>query len=105
MEEPNSEAQVEPKTETPTPTPNSELTPDYRREEKSSAAPWMMIGGAVLVLVGGAAFWLIKKGGKHTGEELDHFLIEPLTDIRKRMLYIHWVRDFVQDRIKTLELI
>ena len=29
----------------------------------------MMIGGVVLVLVGGAAFWLIKKGGKHTSEE------------------------------------
>ena len=69
VEEPNSEAQDEPKTETPTPTQNSELTPDYRREEKSSAAPWMMIGGVVLVLVGGAAFWLIKKGGKHTSEE------------------------------------
>ena len=69
VEEPNSEVQDEPKTETPTPTQNSELTPDYRREEKSSAAPWMMIGGVVLVLVGGAAFWLIKKGGKHTGEE------------------------------------
>lgn len=67
--ESNSEVQDEPKTETPTPTPNSELTPDYKREEKSSAALWMMIGGVVLVLVGGAAFWLIKKGGKHTGEE------------------------------------
>ena len=69
VEESNPKVQDKSKTETPTPTPNSELTPDYRREEKSSAAPWMMIGGIVLVLVGGATFWLIKKGGKHTGEE------------------------------------
>lgn len=61
VEESESQVQNDPQPETAAPTAQPEKTPEVKPEEKSASFPWMLIGGAVVIVAAGAALWMLKK--------------------------------------------